>query len=119
MSNEYKYHVKLTIWLDQQNSNAGERLQVQQFRLYASGALSKAEIQSRSFLLKLFNQVNGDRLRSDSAFKDDLGLNSLDVAEILMSIENEYSIEIPDDKAKEIQYVDQVIKSVAEIPEAK
>lgn len=52
-----------------------------------------------------------------------------------MSIENEYSMwlvvlvphtllctyfrEIPDDKAKEIQYVDQVLKCVAEIPEAK
>jgi NADH dehydrogenase (ubiquinone) 1 alpha/beta subcomplex 1, acyl-carrier protein len=46
-----------------------------------------------------------------------LGLDSLDTVEVVMAIEEEFSIEIPDKDADEIRTVGDAIKYISEQPE--
>jgi NADH dehydrogenase (ubiquinone) 1 alpha/beta subcomplex 1, acyl-carrier protein len=46
-----------------------------------------------------------------------LGLDSLDTVEVVMAIEEEFSIEIPDKDADEIRTVGDAIKYIYEAPE--
>lgn len=53
----------------------------------------------------------------DTTFMDDLGADSLDVVELVMKLEDEFNIEIPDEDAKAItkvgEAVDYIIKHTA------
>lgn len=49
--------------------------------------------------------VSFDEVRNDAAFIDDLGADSLDIVELVMAIEKEFDIEIPDEDAEEISTV--------------
>ena len=42
--------------------------------------------------------VDEDSLQNDTDLQDDLGADSLDVVDLLMSIEDEFDIEIPDEE---------------------
>ncbi|KAJ7254021.1 acyl carrier protein-like protein [Mycena haematopus] len=79
------------------------------FRAYsAGGGLSTEVVQNRILeLLKGFEKVDHDKLTPTASFVRDLGLDSLDVVEVQMAIEEEFSIEIPDAEVDEIQTVAQ------------
>ncbi len=53
-----------------------------------------------------------------ASFIDDLGADSLDIVELVMSLEEEFDIEIPDDDAEKIQTIGDVISYVKERSEA-
>nr|CDI51714.1 probable ACP1-mitochondrial acyl-carrier protein [Melanopsichium pennsylvanicum 4] len=53
-----------------------------------------------------------------SSFTSDLGLDSLDAVEVVMAIEEEFTIEIPDEEADNITTVQQAIDYIAKTPEA-
>ncbi len=44
-----------------------------------------------------------------ASFIDDLGADSLDIVELVMSLEEEFDVEIPDEKAEQIQTIGQAI----------
>ena len=46
----------------------------------------------------------------DSRIKEDLGADSLDVLQLLMAIEDEYGVEVPDEKLAEFSTVGDVVK---------
>ena len=46
--------------------------------------------------------VEADEVNIDSTFIDDLGADSLDIVELIMAFEEEFSIEIPDEAAEKI-----------------
>ena len=46
-----------------------------------------------------------DEIRPDATFVDDLGADSLDIFQIIMGIEEEFGIEIPQDAAEKISTV--------------
>lgn len=48
-------------------------------------------------------------IQPDSNFKDDLGIDSLDLFELVISLEEEFEIEIPQDDVAEIQTVNDVV----------
>jgi acyl carrier protein len=50
-----------------------------------------------------------EEVRSDAAFIDDLGADSLDIVELVMAIEKEFDVEIPDEDAEEISTVQDAI----------
>ncbi len=50
-----------------------------------------------------------DEVRPDAAFIDDLGADSLDIVELVMAIEKEFDVEIPDEDAEEISTVQDAI----------
>jgi acyl carrier protein len=53
--------------------------------------------------------VDGDKVKPEASFIDDLGADSLDTVELVMAFEEEFGIEIPDDAAEKIQTVGDAI----------
>ncbi|RDU62660.1 acyl carrier protein [Helicobacter sp. MIT 14-3879] len=53
--------------------------------------------------------VNPDEVKLESKFVDDLGADSLDVVELVMELENKFSVEIPDEEAEKISTVKDVV----------
>lgn len=53
--------------------------------------------------------VEADDVTIDSTFIDDLGADSLDIVELIMAFEEEFSVEIPDDEAEKIKTVKDVV----------
>ena len=58
--------------------------------------------------------VNEDEINADSNFKDDLGADSLDLFELVMSLEEEYDVEIPSEDLEKIATVNDVIEYLKE-----
>ena len=55
-----------------------------------------------------------DSITLETDIQDDLGADSLDVVEMLMSIEDEFEIEIPDEKIEGLKTVGQVVEYIQE-----
>jgi acyl carrier protein len=53
--------------------------------------------------------VKAEQVTSDASFVDDLGADSLDTVELVMALEEEFEIEIPDEDAEKITTVQQAI----------
>ncbi len=53
-----------------------------------------------------------DEITNESSFIDDLGADSLDTVELVMALEEEFDIEIPDDDAEKIATVQAAIDYV-------
>ena len=53
--------------------------------------------------------VNADQVTPDAKFIEDLGADSLDTVELVMALEEEFDIEIPDEEAEKIQSVGQAV----------
>ena len=56
--------------------------------------------------------VNESEIKNESSFVDDLGADSLDTVELVMSLEEEFECEIPDEEAEKITSVQQAIDYV-------
>ena len=59
-------------------------------------------------------QVEESDVAMDTNLMKDLSADSLDAAEIIMAIEDEFGIEIPDEDAENIQTVGDLVKYVEE-----
>lgn len=53
--------------------------------------------------------VDKDKVTPETSFVNDLGADSLDTVELVMELEEEFDISIPDDAAEKIQTVGQAI----------
>ncbi|GAB3069852.1 acyl carrier protein [Salinicoccus sesuvii] len=49
--------------------------------------------------------IDEEKVTRDASFKDDLGADSLDIAELVMELEDEFEMEIPDEEAEKINTV--------------
>ena len=49
--------------------------------------------------------VEAEKVTEEASFIDDLGADSLDIVELVMAFEEEFSVEIPDDAAEKITTV--------------
>ncbi|MBO4326466.1 MAG: acyl carrier protein [Clostridia bacterium] len=56
--------------------------------------------------------VDESQVTLDSSFVDDLGADSLDVVELIMALEQEFDIEIPDEDAEKIITVNDAVQYV-------
>ena len=56
--------------------------------------------------------VDEEEIKLDASFVDDLGADSLDIVELVMALEEEYGIEIPDEDAEKIQTVQDAINYI-------
>lgn len=84
------------------------------FRCYAS-SIPKEDIESRVLtIVKAFDKVDQSKISASSTFANDLGLDSLDTVEVVMAIEEEFSLEIPDKEADDIKSVADAIKYISE-----
>ena len=53
--------------------------------------------------------VAEDEIKLESSFVDDLGSDSRDTVELVMALEDEFEIEIPDEQAEKITTVQQAV----------
>jgi len=49
--------------------------------------------------------VEADKVTEEASFIDDLGADSLDIVELVMAMEEEFEVEIPDEQAENIKSV--------------
>lgn len=53
--------------------------------------------------------VEEDKINAEASFVDDLGADSLDTVELIMELEEEFGIEIPDEEAEKMMTVGSVV----------
>jgi acyl carrier protein len=56
--------------------------------------------------------VDPSQITDDASFTEDLGADSLDLAELVMGFEEEFDIEIPDETAEEITTVGEAVEKI-------
>lgn len=56
--------------------------------------------------------VDKDKISPETSFVNDLGADSLDTVELVMELEEEFDINIPDDAAEKIQTVGQAVEYI-------
>lgn len=56
--------------------------------------------------------VDEDKVTSDASITEDLGADSLDVVDLVMSIEESFDIEIPDEEVENIKTVGDIVKFI-------
>ncbi|HEX4144715.1 MAG TPA: acyl carrier protein [Pirellulales bacterium] len=56
--------------------------------------------------------VDKDKITPETSFVNDLGADSLDTVELVMELEEEFDINIPDDAAEKIQTVGQAVEYI-------
>lgn len=62
--------------------------------------------------------IDEEKVTKEASFKDDLGADSLDVAELVMELEDEFEMEIPDEEAEKINTVGDALNYIDKL-EAK
>lgn len=60
---------------------------------------------------EVLNVEEGD-IQLDSTFVDDLGADSLDIFQIIMGIEEEFDVEIPNEEAEKIRTVGDAVEKI-------
>ena len=65
-------------------------------------------------IIALQLNVSEDDVTEDASFKDDLGADSLDLFELVMELESEYSIEIPMEDYENLEAVADVMNYLAD-----
>ncbi|MDE5742024.1 MAG: acyl carrier protein [Oscillospiraceae bacterium] len=56
--------------------------------------------------------VDADKVMTSANIQDDLGADSLDVVDLVMSLEEEFDIEIPDEAVESIKTVGDIVKYI-------
>ena len=56
--------------------------------------------------------VDKEKITAETSFVNDLGADSLDTVELVMELEEEFDITIPDDAAEKIQTVGQAVQFI-------
>jgi len=94
-------------------------------RNFASDAKSEtflpvSEVTERVLsVVKSFEKVDPAKVKASSHFVNDLGLDSLDSVELVMSLEEEFVLTIPDDISEKILTCEDAIKFISQHPQAR
>jgi acyl carrier protein len=59
-------------------------------------------------------EVEEDKVTPEASFANDLGADSLDTVELVMALEEEFDIEIPDEAAEQIDTVGKAVDHISE-----
>ena len=70
-------------------------------------------------VVKNFDQVDPAKVTPETKFADDLGLDSLDIVEVVMAIEDDFAIEIPDQESDKIKSIAEAVEFISTHPMAK
>jgi acyl carrier protein len=65
---------------------------------------SNVETKVKSIIAEQLGVAEGE-IKIESSFVEDLGADSLDIVELVMAMEEEFDVEIPDDQAENIKTV--------------
>ncbi len=56
--------------------------------------------------------VDEEKVTMEASITEDLGADSLDVVDLVMSLEEEFDVEIPDDQVENIKVVGDIVKYI-------
>jgi acyl carrier protein len=77
-------------------------------------AMSEQDILSRVVMVTIEKlRVKEEEVTPTASFQEDLGADSLDVVELVMALEDEFEIKIPDDVVSEIKTVQNAVDYIA------
>lgn len=79
----------------------------------SAGASSDPILDRVIRLVKKYDKINAAKVTEAADFQKDLNLDSLDRVELIMALEEEFSIEIPDEKADKLTCCTDVAKYIA------
>lgn len=65
----------------------------------------------RSILIDQLD-VEEEKVTPEASIADDLGADSLDIVDLVMSLEEEFDLEIPDDQVENIKTVGDIVKYI-------
>ena len=86
----------------------------------APAFLDQGEVTDRIVnVVSEFDKVSADAVTNTAHFVNDLGLDSLDAVEVVMAIEEEFAVEIPDDQAEKILSISDAVEFISAHPQAK
>ncbi len=54
-------------------------------------------------------KIDMAQIRPETSFVDDLNLDSLDIVELMMKMEDEFGVEIPEDEAENLKNVQDIV----------
>jgi acyl carrier protein len=83
------------------------------YRTEGQNKMSNVEQQVKAIVAEQLG-VKAEQVTSAASFVDDLGADSLDTVELVMALEEEFEIEIPDEDAEKITTVQQAIDYINE-----
>ncbi len=63
--------------------------------------------------------VDASEITGEATFTDDLGADSLDIVEMIMELEDEFGIEVPDEEAEKLTTVGKAIEYIKGLAEQK
>ncbi|MBP1562289.1 MAG: acyl carrier protein [Oscillospiraceae bacterium] len=66
----------------------------------------------RDLIADQLDIADKDTITEGSSITDDLGADSLDVVDLVMAIEDEFSVEIPEDEVENIKLVGDIVKYI-------
>jgi len=90
------------------------------YTLNSQTFLSPSEVTDRIVaVVQNFDKIDASAVTPESTFSEDLGLDSLDAVEVVMAIEDEFAIEIPDAEADKIASVSDAVEYISGHPMAK
>lgn len=103
-----------------QSAYVGSTQLLRPIRFYSASTVDKKEITTRIIdVIKAFDKTAAaSEVTPQTYFHKDLGLDSLDTVELLVAIEEEFDIEIPDKVADDLKSVGETIDYIASNPEA-
>ncbi len=58
--------------------------------------------------------ISTDDIADDASVVEDLGADSLDIVEMLMTFEDEFKVSIPDERLKELNNIQAIVKLIEE-----
>ena len=90
-----------------------DRVAYNEIALEGQITMSNVEQQVKAIVAEQLG-VKAEQVTSAASFVDDLGADSLDTVELVMALEEEFEIEIPDEDAEKITTVQQAIDYINE-----
>ena len=101
-------------------TSTGQRVDPDGAKKTGAYLLDRADVLSRvTEVVKNFEKVDAEKVTAESHFINDLGLDSLDVVEVVMALEQEFVLDIPDHEAEKIQSIPDAVDYLASNPMAK
>lgn len=78
------------------------------------GRMSRMVFEKVKVILSNQFDVDEDTITLDTNIEEDLGADSLDVVDMLMSLEDEFDVEIPDEEIERIRTVGNLVTYIEE-----
>ncbi len=56
--------------------------------------------------------LDEDKVKMDSSIVDDLGADSLDIVDLIMTLEEEFDLEMADEEIENVRYIGDIVKYI-------